>query len=70
MDIKDINKGLVVYNDRLGLMVVDSILDDGRVSCNDGHVITYAHLLDKVDQALLDDRHVTQADLDARGAHI
>ena len=53
MDIKDINKGLVV----------DCVLDDGRV-------ITYANLLDKVDKAMLDDRRVTQADLDARGAHI
>ena len=70
MDIKDINKGLVDYNDRMGLMVVDSILDDGRISCCDGHVITYAHLLQKVDQSMLDDRRVTQADLDARGAHI
>lgn len=70
MDIKDINKGLVVYDDRMGLMVVDCILDDGRVSCNEGHVITYPRFLEKVDQSLLDDRHVTQADLDARGAHI
>jgi len=70
MDIKEINKGLVVYNDRMGLLVVDGILKDGRVSCAKGHVITYAHLLQKVDQEMLDDRKVTQADLDKYGAHI
>jgi hypothetical protein len=72
MDIKDINKGLVVYDNTNvhGLLVVDCVLDDGRVSCNDGHVITYANLLDKVDKAMLDDRRVTQADLDVRRAHI
>lgn len=70
MDIKDINKGLVVYDDRMGFMVVDDILDDGRVSCNEGHVITYPHLLQKVDQEMLDERKVTQADLDKYKAHI
>lgn len=49
MDVKDIDKGLVVYDNTCGLMVVDGILDDGRISCCDGHVITYAHLLQKVD---------------------
>lgn len=40
MDIKDIHKGLVVYQDRLGLLVVDRILEDRRISCAEGHVIT------------------------------
>lgn len=70
MDVKDIEKGLVVYNNTCGLLVVDGILDDGRVSCNDGHVIVFPWDLHKVDQALLDDRRVTQADLDRLGAHI
>lgn len=70
MDIKDINKGLVVYHDRLGLLVVDKVLDDGRVSCDEGHVITYPYLLQKVDQEMLDDRKVTKADLDRFKAHI
>ena len=70
MDVKDINKGLVVYDDRLGLLVVDKVLDDGRVSCAEGHVITYPHLLEKVDQEMLDDRKVTKADLDKAKAHI
>lgn len=70
MDIKDINKGLVVYDDRLGLLVVDKVLDNGRVSCDECHVITYARLLQKVDQEMLDDRKVTKADLDKAKAHI
>lgn len=70
MNIKEIEKGLVVYDDRLGLLIVDGILEDGRVSCAEGHVVTYAHLLMKVTQEMLDDRHVTQADLDAHNAHI
>ena len=70
MDVKDIDKGLVVYDNTCGLLVVDGILDDGKVSCNDGHVIVYPMDLHKVDQAMLDDRGVTQADLDRRGAHI
>ena len=70
MNANDLKKGLVVYHDRLGLIVVDKVLQDGRVSCNDGNIITYPHLLDKVTQDILDDRGVTQADLDARGAFI
>ena len=70
MTIEDINKGLVVYHDRLGLLVVDKVLEDGRISCSEGHVITYPHLLQKVDQEMLDDRKVTQADLDKYKAHI
>ena len=70
MDIKDINKGLVVYHDRLGLLVVDKVLDDGRVCCNKGNVITHPCLLQKVDREMLDDRKVTQADLDKYKAHI
>ena len=66
----DINKGLVVYHDSFGLLVVDGMLPDGRVSCNDGHVITYPHLLDKVDQDMLDDRGVTKEAMAARNAHI
>lgn len=70
MDIKDIDKGLIVYNDRLGLLVVDKVLEDGRVSCDEGHVITYPHLLEKVDQEMLDDRKVTKEDLNKANAHI
>ena len=70
MDIKDINKGLVVYHDRLGLLVVDKVLDDGKVSCNNGQVFTYPYFLQKVDQEMLDDRKVTKADLDKVKAHI
>ncbi len=70
MDIKDIDKGLVVYHDRLGLLVVDKVLEDGRVSCSEGHVITYPHLLQKVDQEMLDDRKVTKVDLNKAKAHI
>lgn len=70
MRIEEINKGLVVYDDRLGLLVVDEVMDDGRVSCAEGHVITYPQHLDRVTQELLDDRGVTQADLDAYNAHI
>ena len=70
MDIKDIHKGLVVYQDRLGLLVVDRILEDRRISCAEGHVITQPRLLEKVDQEMLDDRKVTQADLDKAKAHI
>ena len=64
------NKGLVVYDDSLGLLIVDGILDDGRVLCDNGHVITYVRYLEKVDQEMLDDRHVTQVDLDKYNAHI
>ena len=70
MDIKDLKKGLVVYHDRLGLLVVDKVLQDGRVSCDDGNIVTYPHLIDKVTKDFLDDRNVTQDDLDARGAFI
>lgn len=70
MNPSDINKGLVVYDDTCGLLIVDGMMDDGRVSCNDGHVITYPHLLSKVDKDMLDDRGVTQTDLDSHNAHI
>lgn len=70
MDIKKIDKGLVVYDDRLGFLIVDRILDDGRVSCNDGNVITYTKFLEEVTQEMLDERKVTKADLDKVKAHI
>lgn len=70
MDKKDINKGLVVYDDSLGFLVVDDVLEDGRVSCNNGHVITYPRFLEKVSQEMLDERKVTQADLNRVGGHI
>lgn len=70
MDIKDIEKGLVVFDRSLGLLIVDDILDDGRISCDKGHIITYARFLERVDQEMLDARKVTQADLDRVGAHI
>lgn len=70
MDIKDIEKGLVVYDDSLGLLIVDGVLDDGRISCDKGHVITYARFLKRVDQEMLDDRRITQAILDKHNAHI
>lgn len=70
MDINDINKGLVVYNDRLGLLIVDEILEDGRISCDEGHVKAYADMLQRVTQEMLDDRHITQEVLDKHNAHI
>ena len=70
MKKRDINKGLVVHDRNLGLLVVDGILDDGRVSCDNGHVITYARYLEKVTQEMLDDRHISQSDLDKANAHI
>lgn len=70
MDIKDINKGLVVYDCTMGFLIVDDILEDGMVSCNNGHVITFPQSLHKVDKEMLDERKITQADLDKYGAHI
>ena len=70
MDVKDINKGLVVYHDRLGLLVVDNVLPDGRVSCSKGSIIVYPHLLSKVDKGMLKSRGVTDDDLKTANAHI
>ena len=70
MNIKDINKGLCAYHNRIGLVVVDGILPDGRISCDNGHIIVFARDLSNVDMDFLASRRVTQADLDARGAHI
>lgn len=70
MDVKDINKGLVVYHDRLGLLVVDDVLPDGRVSCSKGSIIVYPHLLSEVDKDMLKSRGVTDDDLKTANAHI
>ena len=70
MDVKDINKGLVVYHDRIGLLVVDKVLDSGMVSCNNGCVKVYPPSLDSVDDHMLRDRGITRADLDRYHAHI
>lgn len=70
MNIKDINKGLCAYHNRIGLVVVDGILQDGRISCDNGQIIVFARDLSNVDMDFLASRRVTQADLDARGAHI
>ena len=70
MDIKDCKKGLVVYHDRFGLLVVDHVKSDKLVVCNDGNVIVLPQVLERVTKEILDDRGVTQADLDAKGLFI
>ena len=70
MDLKDIQKQMVVYNDRLGLLIVDHVMDDGRVVCNDGNVIVTPQALDKVTKEILVSRGITQADLENKGLFI
>lgn len=70
MNIKEVEKGLVVYHNRFGLLIVDKILDDGRVSCDNGHVILYADMVEEATQEMLDDRKVNQELLDKYNAHI
>lgn len=70
MDIRKINKGLVVYNRCFGLMIVDKVLDDGTVVCDNCNITIHAHLLEEVDREMLEGRYITQKDLDEHGAHI
>lgn len=70
MNIKDINKGLVVYHDRFGLLVVDKVLDNGNVSCSDGHIVVDPLYLDNVDSNMLASRGITQDMLNKAKAHI
>ena len=68
--IKDICKGLVVFNDRLGLLIVDGMLDNGKVSCNKGNVKCFLSDIDRVNMDFLKSRRVTQTHLNKYNAHI
>ena len=70
VDAKDIKKGLVVFDDCIGLLIADCVTDDGRLSCNNGSIITDLRSVSRVDMDFLKSRRVTQADLDKHNAFI
>lgn len=41
-----LKKGMVCYHPTFGLLVVSDVLDGGKVSCNGGNIIVYAHELE------------------------
>ena len=70
MKLTNNDRGLAVYHKKLGVIIVDGILADGRVSCNRGSIVTNAKTLHSVNDDILKSKGVSVEYLKDINAHI
>lgn len=70
MKLTNNDRGLAVFHKKLGVIIVDGILADGRVSCNRGLVVTDAKSLRSVNDKILKSSGITREYITGINAHI
>lgn len=70
MKLTNNDRGLMVYHKDLGVLVIDGVLADGRISCNRGLVVTDAKSLRSVNDKILKSSGITREYITGINAHI